>query len=270
MSEELKDQETPDIEPEVDDEEELELSHTDKLVGVFTEPAATFAKISQSEPKVKDWLIPLIILVIVVAATNIIFLSNPEIKYQAQEKQREAIQKMVDDGTLTQEQADQRMSFIENSGSGMAMISAVSTVIFIIIFFFIIVGVFFLLVKFGLKGEGGYSTAMVAYGLPMYISILGTIIMVIIGMSMNKLLTGLNLAVLMDMKPGDSLVALLLSKVEPFSIWFYAVISIGFAKMFKSENTGKYFALVFGLWIGFSIIIYFLAQAVPFFQNFLQ
>ena len=269
MSEELKDQETPDIEPEVDDDEELELSHTDKLVGVFTEPAATFSKMAEAEPKVKDWLIPLLILIVVVAATNFIFLSNPEIKYQAQEKQRAALEKMVDNGTLTQEQADQQMSFLESRGDVVAITSAVSTVIFFLIFFFIIVGVFFLLVRFGLKGEGGYSTAMVAYGLPMYISILGTIIMVIIGMAMNKLLTGLNLAVFLDMKPSDSLGALLLSKIEPFSIWFYAVISIGFAKMFKSDSTGKYFALVFGLWIGFSIVIYFLAQAVPFFQNFL-
>ena len=93
--------------------------------------------------------------------------------------------------------------------------------------------------------------------------------MVIIGMAMNKMMTGLNLAVFMDLKPSESIGALLLSKIDPFSIWFYAVISIGFAKMFKSETTGKYYAMVFGLWIGFSIILYFVAQAVPFLKAFL-
>jgi len=38
--------------------------------------------------------------------------------------------------------------------------------------------------------------------------------------------------------------------------------------MFKSEDTGKYFAMVFGLWIGVSIIWYFIVQAVPFLGSF--
>ena len=62
----------------------------------------------------------------------------------------------------------------------------------------------------------------------------------------------------------------LLAKVDPISIWAYIVLSIGFAKMFKSETTGKYYVLVFGSWLIVMFILFQLAQAVPFLQNFIQ
>jgi hypothetical protein len=62
----------------------------------------------------------------------------------------------------------------------------------------------------------------------------------------------------------------LFAKIDPISIWSYIVLSIGFAKMFKSESTGKYYALVFGVWLIGMFIMFQLAQAVPFLQNFVQ
>jgi hypothetical protein len=70
-------------------------------------------------------------------------------------------------------------------------------------------------------------------------------------------------AAFMDLERG-SFVNFILGKVDVFSIWFYAVISIGFAKMFKSQSVGKYFILIFSLWIGSSIIFFFIGKAVPF------
>jgi hypothetical protein len=61
-----------------------------------------------------------------------------------------------------------------------------------------------------------------------------------------------------------------LSKIDPISIWAYVILSIAFAKMFKSESTGKYYALVFGIWLIGTFILFQLAQAVPFLQNFIQ
>jgi len=40
-------------------------------------------------------------------------------------------------------------------------------------------------------------------------------------------------------------------------------MSIGLAKMFKSETTGKYYAMIFGLWIGFGLLFFFLGKAIP-------
>ena len=72
--------------------------------------------------------------------------------------------------------------------------------IFIVIFivFFIMAGIYFLLVKFALKGEGGYTHVMVASGLSAYIGILGGIIITIISLLMGKLFMDTSLATFMS------------------------------------------------------------------------
>ena len=59
-------------------------------------------------------------------------------------------------------------------------------------------------------------------------------------------------------------------KLIQLAIWAYIVFSIAFAKMFKSESTGKYYGLVFGVWLIGTFILFQLAQAIPFLQNFMQ
>jgi hypothetical protein len=61
-----------------------------------------------------------------------------------------------------------------------------------------------------------------------------------------------------------------LSKIDPITIWSYVVLSIALAKMFKSESAGKYYVVVFGVWLIGMFILFQLAQAVPFLQNFIQ
>ena len=47
-----------------------ELSHTDKIVGVISEPSSLFSKLVHLNTKVTDWLLPLIALIIVAIAAT--------------------------------------------------------------------------------------------------------------------------------------------------------------------------------------------------------
>jgi hypothetical protein len=263
--EEMKDQ-VPNMSP-VEPEEEAELSHTDKLVGIFSEPGNTFTKMAKSGAKTSDWLIPLVILLAVSILSSIVMFTNPDIKLKMQQENEKRIQEMVDKGTLTQEQADQQieMSGKFMSGPFMIITTSISIVVMGFIFFFVIVGAFFLFVKFVLKGDGTFKDAMTAYGLPYYISIIQAIVMVILSLVMGKVFQSTSVAAFMDI-PKDNFLHFILSKLDILSIWFYAVISIGFAKMFKSADVKKYYALIFGLWIGVGLIFFFLAKAVPFLE----
>lgn len=253
------------FEDEEFEDEEFELSHTDKLVGVFTEPGITFQKISAFKPKAVDWFIPLLIVVIASSVAYLVLMSNPQIKYQIIEKQIESLQKQVEKGNLTQEMADQQEERIRefSEGSLSSLISIVGIVFGSFIIFFIIAGVFFLASKFILKGDGSYSSAMVAYGLPHYVVVIQVIVTVIAALLMGKFLEGVSVASLLQMDT-TTFTGMLASKLDIFSIWFYSLFSIGLAKMFKAESTGKYFGLVFGMWIGFSIIWFFISKAIPF------
>lgn len=274
--EDLKDQETAEQE-ELEDHSDYELSHTDKLVGVFAEPVSTFKRMSKQDPKTVDWFLPVVFVIAVAIVSNILMMSNPAIKYSIIETQMERIeqnlQEMVENGNMTQAQADQQLEQIrdrmENQmGAGM-ILQIVGIIVVTFIIFFIVSGVFFLLAKYGFKGEGDYKTAMVAYGLPYYIIVIQIIVMVILALSMDKFFQSTSLGVFMGMDQS-TFAGFILNKLDVFSIWFYAVVGIGFAKMFKSEETGKYIGMIIGLWLGFSILIYFLAQAIPFLRFFVR
>jgi hypothetical protein len=120
-----------------------------------------------------------------------------------------------------------------------------------------------------LKGEGTFISALVASGLTTYISILQIIIAGILTMLLGKMIMDTSLASIMG-SDKTTLTGWLLAKVDPISIWGYIILAIGFAKMFKSESTGKYYVLVFGLWLIGGFILFQLAQAVPFLQSFIQ
>jgi len=253
-----------------------EIAHTDKIVGVISEPSSLFSKLALLKPKSTDWLLPLLLMIIVAIAATFIYMSNPEIKLEMQQQQekamREQFDKMVENGQMTQEQADEqlaRSSDIMSNPMIAYLIPSVSIFVIMLVWFFVFTTVGFLVAKFVFKGDGGFAQAMSAMGLPLYISVLQSILLIIVGMLMGKMLTGLNPASLtgMDMK---SFPGFLLSRLDVFSIWFYVVVGIAFAKMFKSDNVKKYIFTSVGIWLVFMFIIFGLAQVSSIFGNMIR
>lgn len=251
-----------------------ELSHSDKMIGVFSEPSKTFSITSKFPPRTKDWVIPVLLLFFVAALIRIIAMTNEEVYFEAKKQGIDRIEKMVESGTLTREQGDEAINSIDQQMEFMNgpvgwVITIATSLIFGFIVFMIIVGVYYLLVKFVLKGDGTFSSALVANGLTIYIGVLQMIIAGILTMLLGKMIMDTSLASIMG-SDKNTLVGWALAKIDPISIWAYVVLSIGLAKMFKSESTGKYYALIFGVWLIGMFILFQLAQAVPFLQNFIQ
>jgi hypothetical protein len=252
--------------PEIQAEEEL--SHSDKMIGVFTEPSKTFGQTAKFPTRNKDWVIPILILFILIGVTRSISMMNEEVFLEAKQEQIERVEKMMEDGTLNEEQGNQAIDGVNSQMEMMRgplgwVINIASVLIFGFIFFFIIVGIYFLFVKFLLNGVGTYASALVANGLTGYITIVQAIIAAILTMAFGSMLHDTSLASLLG-SDKSTVEGWLFAKIDPVSIWAYIVLSIGFAKMFKSESTGKYYILVFGLWIIGGLLIFLVAQAVPF------
>jgi hypothetical protein len=256
-------------------EEEEELGLTDKMVGVLTEPGELFSTLSKLPIKTMDWVLPLIMVIVAVIAMQFITNSNPEIKANMVEKQMETIEKSmqeaVDKGQMTQQQADQQLDTIqeqmEKGGSMQLIFGSIGAFIMVFLMFFIVAGVFLLLAKFALGGTGDYKSSMLAYGLPHYISVIQVIIMIVSAILFSKMFQDTSLGSYMGMEQ-DGILGWLMHKLDPFSIWFYAVVGIAYAKMFKSDNTMKYVVAILGMWIGFSLLMHFVAKAVPFLKWF--
>ena len=139
-------------------QENGELSHSDKMIGVFTEPAKMFYHTSRFAPRHKDWVIPVLILFFVVALIRIIAMTNEEVFFEAKKQGVERIEKMVEDGTLSREQGDQAIEGIDQQMEFMNgpigwIITIATTLIFGFIIYIIIVGIYYLFIKFIIKGS---------------------------------------------------------------------------------------------------------------------
>jgi hypothetical protein len=256
-------------------EEEEELGITDKMVSVLTEPGELFSSLSKLPVKTMDWVLPLLILIVAIIAMQFITNSNPEIKANMVEKQMERFEKnmqeAVDKGQMTQQQADQQLDMIqeqmEKGGSMQLIFGSIGAFIMVFLMFFIVSGVFLLLAKFALGGTGDYKASMLAYGLPHYIGVIQVIIMIVSAILLSNLFQDTSLGSYMGIEQ-DGLFGWFMHKLDPFSIWFYSVVGIAYAKMFNSDNTMKYVIAILGMWIGFSLLLHFAAQAFPFLKWF--
>ena len=163
--EEMQNQDAPKMSSIEENQEEQELSHTDKLVGLFTEPQNTYGKISKFPAKTVDWILPVFVMIVVIILGQFVLRTNAEIRQQQKEKGLQQIEKNFDEavkkGQMTRDQADEQMARIEDNmeqGNAFQAIGLiVGTPIVMFIVFFVISGFFLLVTKFGLKGAGTYK-----------------------------------------------------------------------------------------------------------------
>lgn len=243
--------------------EEQEPGHFEKAAGVFTEPNATFAKASRFKPKTTDWLIPVLLFIVIALLSNILLMSRPNIKYQVRQEQEKKLMELVQQGKLSEEQAEIQLSQMDKMYSGVFLvIQIISTFIIVFISFFVVTGVYYLISRFILKGDGTFTSALSANGLSTYISALQMLLILIISMIADRLFKALSIADFLSMDK-TSVAGYLLSKIDPLTIWAFVILSIGLSKMFHSDDNKKYYIAVFGTWILWSLIIFGLSKAVP-------
>jgi hypothetical protein len=261
--------------PPVDNQPEEESSHSDKMIGVFAEPSSTFEKIAKFPLKTIDWFLPVFLLFLVICVTQVVLNSNKAIHSQVVEKQmskmQEGLDKAVADGKMTAEQRNQQLDTIEEKMGTYGPLQMVFTFVGVFlagfIMFFIMNGIYYLLVKFALKGEGNYNSVLVASGLISYIGIIGVIVATMLSFAFGRMLQDASVAAILD-SDRSTFAGFIFAKLDVFAIWGYVVLSIALAKLFKSANTAKYFIAVFGIWIIGGLLIFFLAKAIPFLRYF--
>ncbi|AFH50322.1 Hypothetical protein IALB_2619 [Ignavibacterium album JCM 16511] len=252
--------------------QQQELSHSDKMLGVFSEPSSTFEAIAKFPVRSIDWVLPIVIVFILIGLMRSLAMLNEEVALQTRQSQIEMFDKMVSEGKMTQEQADKAIEGIEKQMEFMKgpvgwVINIVSTLIFGFIFFFIIAGIYFLFIKFLLKGEGSYQHVLVASGLTSYITMIQVLIGGILTFVLGKIFMDTSVANFLDLEKG-SIVKFIVSKIDPISIWAYSVLAIGLAKLNRAQSSTPYLILVFALWILGGLLFFFLGKIFPFLGGF--
>jgi hypothetical protein len=229
-------------------------SLANSISDVFAAPSEVFQNLKNTAPSPKLWVAPFIATLLIVIVSVIMIFTNQTLKSEMKETQSKAIQKMVDEKKLTQEDADKIETRSESMGGMMIAFAIIGGIVFMAAFYF--GGALFLWIadKTILKSAFGYGKHLEMYGIASWIGVLGGIITVLMMVGLGSMAATPSgaLALLGSFDPTNKM-HMLLASLNIFSIWQTAVIGIGLSK-FSDKQTSAGLGVAFALWIVWIIL----------------
>jgi hypothetical protein len=228
------------------------------IMNVFSSPGEAFSGLAQSESKPSLWLVTLILSIVIASLFTFVMFTNESLKAQFMETQNQAIQKQVDAGKMTAEQADQSRRAMESMGGMFIVIGIIGSVVVLAIAFFGAALVLWLVGKLALHSPAGYGKYLEMYGISTWIGILGGIVtlLMVVGLNTMHATPSAALAVYGSFDPLNT-THKLLAALNVFSVWQATVIGIGMSK-FANKSLGVGVGIALGLWIVWVLIQVFL------------
>ncbi len=210
-----------------------------RIIGVLFSPDATFASIARRP----DWVVPLVLLLIVSLAAGVIM--APRIDFAA--PAREA---MEQNKNVSQEQIDKTVRISTSIGKVFTYLAPVLSLIGLLV----IAGVVLLAFRiFGGEGDFKQAFSVTCYSsIPSIIKSVVTLIIIaakggLIHPQTLATIVRSNLGFLVDYKTNPVAFALL-SSFDIFSVWFLALLIIGFSYVARVSKV-KAAVTIISLWI---------------------
>jgi len=221
-----------------------------RILNVFASPSEAFDGISGLPSKTSLWLAPFLIGIVMAVLFSVLLAGNDALRGQITDIQAKELQKAVDDGRITQQQADSQLEAMSQAGPVVfAVFGAVGYVVMMAVGFFGGSLVLWLAGKYALKSAEGYSTYLAAYGVSYWIGILGALITMLLMNAMGSLYAspGAGLLVLSEFDRGN-MTHRILARLDVFAVWQTSVIGIGLSKI-TNKSIGMGLGTAFVLWI---------------------
>ncbi|MEX2116093.1 MAG: YIP1 family protein [Bacteroidota bacterium] len=227
------------------------------IANVFASPTEAFQGLNNAPPKAMNWVLPMILM----AALGVLFVylifTNEVIKAQIFDMQAQQFDKAVQDGSMTQQQADQIRDQMGQTGIGLFMVfGSLPILIFTAAYFFVGALFLWLSAKILWKSPVKYGKFLEVYGIATWIGVLGTVITMGTVLGMNSMFATPSLGLLFadSYNPLDTMHKFA-SAINIFSIWQALVTGIGISVLAgKPTGNGIVIALVlWAIWVGIGV-----------------
>jgi hypothetical protein len=229
-----------------------DISLTDAISGIFTEPGNTFTEVKSSSRKTY-WLIPLIIFALITGLSSYIVLNDEElsseIKKQQIESMRERFDQAVKEGKMTRDEANQQLEKSQKmfSGGMFVIFGLIGGIVSVFLFFFakalVYLGVFKIF-----KGSAGYVNIMNVLGIASVIGSIQMIIDTVLAIFMGKMFVNLGPVLLFSQEQLGKQTYMFIANFDLLNIWYLIITSIGLAKI-SNIKTSVSVVIVFVLWL---------------------
>jgi hypothetical protein len=229
-----------------------EMSMTDKFINVISAPGDLFAYVAREGKKSANYTIPLLVSIVMSVIFMLVVFSQQSIKDEMGAQQERAMQQRVEQGKITQEQADAARERMPAPGGAIFLVfGSIGVIVVTLVLFFGTSLVYWLAGKYAFKSPAPYSKVVEVVGLTSYIMVIGSILTMIIVVAMGSINAGPHLGLLV----GGAFDPLnkthkLLASINLVTLWYLAVVAIGLSKIFSIPQMKAYITVGI-LWVLF-------------------
>lgn len=202
-----------------------------RLTGVFVTPGDVFDALKTAPPSPANWLVPALLFIVVSWIGAALVFSNPAIQRQIAEMQEQAIQKQVDSGKITQQQADQIQQMTGRYGAIGAMIGAFGGPLIFAFASPFLNGLLLWLAGLIFRRPIGYMRGVEAVGLSNTIGVLETLAHWLLVAAMGSMWVSLSPVLLLKGLDPTGAAFGLLSLLSFIGLWCLAVRAIALARL---------------------------------------
>ena len=220
-----------------------------RLLNIYAAPGEVFDEIRTNKPSTANWLVPLLLTCLVGVIYSLAVFSQETILHSMREAQEKAMQKQVDAGKMTKQQADQALEVSERfmGPTLMKVFGSVGAVVANCVMLFLAALIIWLLGRWVFKNRFPYVKAMEVAGLAGTINILGGIVAMLLAVVMGNLAMSPGPVLLVHEFDPANKVHVFLSQLNVFMLWYIALLSLGLAKLCQTAF-GKAAIWLLGLW----------------------
>jgi hypothetical protein len=222
-----------------------------RLLNVFAIPGDVFAEVKATVPSVGNWLAPALLLLLASWTAAWLIYSQPSIQQQVNELTDRAIQKQIEKGKVTEQQAEMSRKL----GRVSARVAPFVAPVFVAVITPFAWGLILWLVGTRVfKASFPYMKAVEVAGLANAVLVLAVIVQTLLIVGLGNLFATASPALLVKdfdpQNPSHSLLAV----ANVMTVWLLAVRSIGLARL-SGVPFIRAAAWVFGIWALYTTII---------------
>lgn len=222
-----------------------------KLFNVIATPGDVYEELRQSKPRVANWLIPLLLLMVSNSVFTWVSFRDPAVVHDIQEQQAQQIRKsMAGRPKVTEEKIEKAVEGTRKfmSPNVLAVFGMIGASVAVAVFLFAQGFVFWVVDRFVLRTGTDFMRFVEIGGVAESISVLSAVARMFLVQGTGKIQLGASLALLVDKFDPANPVHLLLNNVEFFFLWYLAVVALGISIVTRASLAKSLFATAL-VWI---------------------
>ena len=225
------------------------MSLAGRMINVIAAPGEVFEQVKTAPGSTANWLAPACILILLSWLGSWLVFSQPSIQLQVREMTDQAIDKQVQAGKLTQQQAEQSREVAAKFGGLFTKVAAYGAPVVLALVLPFWWGLLIWLVGTkAMRGDFGYMKGVEVAGLSGIIGAIDAIVRTLLILIMGSLFASPSLALFLKQFDPQNPAHTLLAVFSVMTFWVLGVRSVGLARL-AGSTFAKAAAWVFGFWV---------------------